>query len=250
MDLDYDYSDADGNSKWVKQVRFKKKITKKDSSPAGSNEVTRGRCCEIPQYKQESISIDNSKSRLKRKKLIFKSKTKKHVLPLIKKEDVEKKSKSAKRLENDKFIRPANIIEFKKGDDGYGLLAFDESEIPDTFDSNSDSFLDSSSENCSTDENDGVNYQYSYHTYLKRWKDIENGMKYDFLPLPIDSVDLNIETVTAFIGSSKNLKQERIRWHPDRMKNILKRNGMLNTQNEHKVTQVFQVINEAFELFR
>ncbi|TID25462.1 hypothetical protein CANINC_002940 [Pichia inconspicua] len=250
MNLDYDYDRFSDVSGWVKQSQVEKDVKKSHVISANISRTENGKQHKIPKGSQRSEPI----SKLKR--LTFKKKKKRDTTPAAKISEVEETYFSVERLPEKACFRPSKIIEFKKGEDGYGLIAFDESEIPDIIPDSefqSDCWTDSISDESSQTE--GIeepkeNLHYSYKKYLLLWKDIKAGVKNEFLPLPVyQANELNVRAVTDFVIDLNNLKHERIRWHPDKMKNILKKSGMLNNENEHKVTQVFQVVNEAFENF-
>ncbi|KGK38432.1 hypothetical protein JL09_g2443 [Pichia kudriavzevii] len=92
--------------------------------------------------------------------------------------------------------------------------------------------------------------QYNYNVYLNAWADIENGIKYYKTPFPTKTDefgDISVSSIINFLETKANVRQERIRWHPDRMKQILLNSDMWDDHQEKDVTHVFQVINEAYD---
>ncbi|OUM53113.1 hypothetical protein BVG19_g2367 [[Candida] boidinii] len=104
---------------------------------------------------------------------------------------------------------------------------------------------------------------YSYEMYLKFWnnaKDKFNELKFDQILFPNRTgnvENLNLENLKSFILSAgthsypKNIKSERIRWHPDSMIRLFKQILTLNSISDDKIqfviTKTFQMINELWE---
>lgn len=95
---------------------------------------------------------------------------------------------------------------------------------------------------------------YTYDSYYKDWEEIKtNGEKTIIFPLKQTGDTLDGDSVSAFLRTSsdyiKVLKIERIRWHPDKMLNVLriKNDDIEGELLKRKITTTFQIINELYE---
>ncbi|GME76741.1 unnamed protein product [Ambrosiozyma monospora] len=95
--------------------------------------------------------------------------------------------------------------------------------------------------------------QYNYDAYCDMWDKLLSSTERckGSVPLPVKSNkidDLNTVSVGEFLVHRDNVKKERIRWHPDPMLNRLKTVGFDKADVESLVTQVFQVLNDVYEM--
>ncbi|QPG74963.1 hypothetical protein FOA43_002302 [Brettanomyces nanus] len=94
---------------------------------------------------------------------------------------------------------------------------------------------------------------YTYSTYNDLWMKItQSGKLPGFIPLPVETnspEDLNDTNVARFIESKTRAKNERIRWHPDKMIVRLQKLGVtdrISPDYKRIVTRVFQIINRVY----
>lgn len=159
--------------------------------------------------------------------------------------------------------RPLKVLEYGSDASGYKFIAFDEKEIPgpkhnftdtnESEDHNDDSSLSGdeggSIASSGPDEKPSAP-TYRYGDYLDLWEGIEAGVERESFPLPVKSNsmnDLSKANVLNFLKKKAVIRQERIRWHPDRMRTILCRCQMWNSGVEKDVTHVFQIVNDTYE---
>lgn len=161
----------------------------------------------------------------------------------------------AEKERSELFDRHTNVIEYGPSVHGYNFIAFSESDIPqERSDENPPLVSEKESSDSETSSNRS-NFQetpseYNYNVYLNAWADIENGIKYYKTPFPTKTDefgDISVSSIINFLETKANVRQERIRWHPDRMKQILLNSDMWDDHQEKDVTHVFQVINEAYD---
>lgn len=138
------------------------------------------------------------------------------------------------------------IHEYGPEIDGYRYIAFNKEEIPSLKEDVSSSELTNSDiEDSENHTDDTINSP--FETYLLQWQKIIHGGKVESVPLPVHSglfKDVNLENVRRFLYSKSIAKLERIRWHPDKMRILLKDNEKLE---DREITHVFQTINTVYE---
>ncbi|OWB76765.1 hypothetical protein B5S32_g920 [[Candida] boidinii] len=175
------------------------------------------------------------------------------------------------------------IFEGERSVNGYRFVYKSKDEIPDSKEENKkansgkrfshiynepdDDFKNESDKNMKNDissfkptEDDP---DYTYEMYLEFWNKAKgnfNELKFDQILFPnrTGNVEiLNLENLKSFILSAgshsylKNIKLERIRWHPDSMIRLLKQMLILNSISDDEmqsvITKTFQMINELWE---
>lgn len=250
--------ESDDNFEFLRgrRIRFKPKRIKKEKGEK-KTEVS------IPKlHSVEECATDDKQSEdikhFKSKRLFFK-KEKEEKFSLASDDHQDNKDvegiETNKPLKNISFKRPRIIYEYGEGEDGYKFLAFDKEEVKKFEEEQKpDEYYDTSSEeSCEIDytsEEESDPTTYDYRRYLSIWNEIEQGIGYDSIPLPVHSNnidDLNKDIVKEFLKTHLNMRRERIRWHPDKMKHRLQRFGIWDNEMEKEVTHVFQIINQAFE---
>lgn len=148
--------------------------------------------------------------------------------------------------------RPIQIYKYESGRAGYPFIAFSKMDVPlvdrsETTERNED---DNSSGGSDTSSTDDERFTYNYQIYTQLWNDIEKGIASEHIPLPVFSDDINYvdhENVKAFVKDKSNLKIERIRWHPDKMKGVLRSCHMWEDEMYLEITHIFQIINRVYE---
>lgn len=247
------------NQKWIKGIRFtKRKNDSKISKNARNSSLLEP---ENDTCIDKSSIVDNKRgvrkgnvSRLKFKKATTKGEQSVDVLRYGEtNEEVETRLPPKK---SSRTKRPNKLYHFGKDTNGYTFIAFTEDDVPTVNDSrlNIDEIdSDSEYETESESEQEGCSDSgYTYKQYVTDWGCIENGETCEFVPFPVRSnkVDnVNADNVKNFLKKKKIIKQERIRWHPDKMKSVLNKDGMWNDQISNDVTFVFQIINQVYESF-
>lgn len=136
------------------------------------------------------------------------------------------------------------MYEYGPGINGYQYIAFNREDIPDM---DERSTL-SESTDCEIEESVDVEFKESpFESYLYQWRDIISGKSIQGVPIPVRSgllKDVNVGNVKEFLYSKPIVKLERIRWHPDKMRILLKNGPQLDDED---ITHVFQTINSVYE---
>lgn len=99
--------------------------------------------------------------------------------------------------------------------------------------------------------------EWNYNEYLKYWEKLKNDKVTDkILKFPIfENNELNIENIKKFLKTNneglniKILKRERIRWHPDKIFQLLPIDNETNEQFKELINTTFQCINELYNEF-
>lgn len=158
-------------------------------------------------------------------------------------------SKSAE-IPSSTSTQPVEVEEYGKPIDGYRFVAINKSEIPE----NSDEEVEQeSAEEYQEWTRQGGSF--SYDDYVELWETIDETEQLPgYIPLPTLAnswENLDSKNIAAFLGSSDNIRLERIRWHPDKMIPRLQRMGVSSevcSGYEDVVTKVFQLINEVYDV--
>lgn len=261
---------------WIHKIKFLKKKTK--FSVEGNLNMNSGIATQLnarsalENNTEEGTEDEHKKS----KRLKFKSplsdrvgevarKEKTNVRFEVTSEDLQSKvnPKMRREVENCKPTRrPLQVFEYGSNSTGYKFIAFDEKEIP----APKPNFIKNEGENYSDestfpdDDDDSIDSSklnqkpppstYKYDDYLDSWEEIEAGVETGSFPIPVQSNsinDLSRTNVLNFLKKKAIIRQERIRWHPDRMRTILSRCQMWNSSVEKEVTLVFQIVNDTYE---
>lgn len=229
---------------WIRNVRFVKRLPIKNEKMEKIGQI-QGITNELkPQKVQKTINCQKSK------KLTFKvskRKTLSNEGNLV--NDEQNTIKVPTISTNSKSVRskkPRAVHEYGPDVNGYKFIAFSENEIPEPK-------IEIHVKNDDYENYDGSeahNDKYNYKLYISLWNDIEKGITYETLPLPLFSdnfEDLNEKNIKEFLNTKLKLKIERVRWHPDKMRGLLIGNNLWGPEIESKVTRVFQTINRVYE---
>ncbi|GMM27602.1 hypothetical protein DAMA08_003180 [Martiniozyma asiatica (nom. inval.)] len=162
-----------------------------------------------------------------------------------------------KSFQKEFIHKPSDVKEYGPSVNGYRFIAFNSDQIPacEGSDTKEDKFKSSSSE----DENEDNQFEDDsfkekelspYEQYLLCWERMLNGESSMCVPLPVIPAvweNVSFNSVMNFIPTKKLVQKERIRWHPDKMVNVLKKYKKYKDGDDVKVTHLFQVLNEVFE---
>jgi hypothetical protein len=239
-------------SGWIKNVKFLKRKNQENT------EINIDKINEKAKVLDDVSCMKPSKAKIKSRKLVFKKPkgiTKNNIQNIHDVSDRfnETELKTAIRQDTKKINpssfskRPAILHEYGPDVNGYTFIAFSKQEIPEAEEADEVGAKSNASSDASLNQD---NMEYDYKKYILAWNDIESGIPYEHLPLPISTdnlEDINEKNVTEFMGTKKNLKIERIRWHPDKMKSLLLTNNMWYSDIDQHITAVFQAINQAYE---
>lgn len=259
--MDNQNDDKLENHEWIRRVKFVKrnrKMTQK-STKLDKEEIS----VSYPDGNDGNIHTPiHRKNKPRPKRLLFKNKKKIEVpvatekvenIPL--KQDIPHWFSNQNDTNKGPSKRPLKIYEYGCDGNGYKFIAFDEGSIPGQNTEKEDYFTDSSNEQSSyTSEEETALYEfnelYNYKVYNLKWKEIiKQGVIHNlFLPVYSNSFnDVNKQSVMIFLKTKKNLRYERLKWHPDKMKPLLSKNNLWDDHSESIVTHVFQVINDLYQ---
>lgn len=229
---------------WIRDVRFVKKLPIKNEKVEKIDQI-QGITNELkPQKVQKTSNCQ------KFKRLTFK---------VSKRETLSKEGNLGKDKQNSTKVptistnskpvrskKPRAVHEYGPDVNGYKFIAFSENEIPEP----KIEKHEKNDDHENYDRSEANNDEYNYKMYISLWNDIEKGITYETLPLPLfsDNVeDLNEKNIKEFLNTKLRLKIERVRWHPDKMRGLLIGNNLWCPEMESEVTRVFQTINRVYE---